>query len=274
MAMKSYKPTTSSLRFRTGLTFSELTGDKPLKRLTKGKPETGGRGAGGRISSWQRGGGHKQKYRRVDFRRDKHGIPGRVSTLEYDPNRSAFIALVVYKDGEKRYMLAPEGLKVGATVLSGPDAPLEPGNHLPLGRIPLGMNVHNVEMQPGRGGQLVRAAGAVAVLMAREGEYATLRMPSGEMRQVLARCCATLGVVGNQEHMNISLGKAGRSRWLGRRPHVRGVAMNPHDHPHGGGEGKTSGGRHPVTPWGIPTKGYKTRNKRKYSSKFIVKRRK
>jgi large subunit ribosomal protein L2 len=227
MAMKSYKPTTSSLRFRTGLTFQELTAEKPLKRLTKGKSGTGGRGAGGRISSWQRGGGHKKKYRRVDFRRDKHGIPGTVSTLEYDPNRSAFIALITYQDGEKRYLLAPEGLKVGSTVLSGPDAPLEPGNHLPLERIPLGMNVHNVEMQPGRGGQLVRA-----------------------------------------------VGKAGRNRWRGIRPHVRGVAMNPHDHPHGGGEGKTSGGRHPVTPWGVPTKGYKTRKKRKYSSKFIVKRRK
>ncbi len=274
MAMKSYKPTTSSLRFRTGLSFEELTVDKPLKRLTKGKPGTGGRGAGGRVSSWQRGGGHKKKYRRVDFRRDKHGIPAVVSTLEYDPNRSAFIALVVYQDGEKRYLLAPDGLKVGSTVLSGPESPLEPGNHLPLERIQLGMSVHNVEMHPGKGGQLVRAAGAAAVLMAREGEYATLKMPSGEMRQVLAKCYATLGVVGNQEHMNISIGKAGRSRWLGRRPHVRGVAMNPHDHPHGGGEGKTSGGRHPVTPWGIPTKGYKTRKKRKYSSKFIVKRRK
>ena len=274
MGMKSYKPTTPSLRFRTGLTFAELTDDKPLKRLTKGKPGTGGRGAGGRVSSWQRGGGHKQKYRRIDFRRDKFGIPGVVSTLEYDPNRSAFIALVTYQDGEKRYLLAPEGLKVGATVLSGPDAPLEPGNCLPLDRIPPGMRVHNVELHPGKGGQLVRAAGVGATLMAKEGRYATLKMPSGEVRQVLARCYATLGVVGNQEHMNISLGKAGRSRWLGRRPHVRGVAMNPHDHPHGGGEGKTSGGRHPVTPWGIPTKGYKTRNKRKYSSKFIVKRRK
>jgi large subunit ribosomal protein L2 len=274
MAMKSYKPTTSSLRFRTGLTFEELTADKPLKRLTKGKSGTGGRGAGGRVSTWQRGGGHKRKYRRVDFRRDKPGIPGVVSSLEYDPNRSAFIALITYKDGDKRYLLAPEGLKVGATVLSGPDAPLEPGNHLPLDRIPLGMMVHNIEMHPGKGGQLVRAAGAGATLMAKEGGYATLKMPSGEMRQVLARCYATLGVVGNQEHMNISIGKAGRNRWRGKRPHVRGVAMNPHDHPHGGGEGKTSGGRHPVTPWGVPTKGYKTRKKRKYSSKFIVKRRK
>jgi large subunit ribosomal protein L2 len=274
MGIKSYKPVTSSLRFRTGLTYEELTGAKPLKRLTKGKPSTGGRGAGGRVSSWHRGGGHKKRYRRVDFRRDKHGIAGVVSTLEYDPNRSAFIALVCYKDGDKRYMLAPEGLKVGSQVMSGPDAPLEPGNALPLDKIPLGMVVHNIEMHPGKGGQLARSAGAGATLMAKEGEYATLKMPSGEMRLVLSRCYATLGVVGNQDHMNISIGKAGRSRWMGRRPIVRGVAMNPHDHPHGGGEGKTSGGRHPVTPWGVPTKGYKTRKKRKYSSKFIVKRRK
>jgi len=274
MGIKSYKPVTSSLRFRTGLSFEELTAAKPLKRLTKGKPSTGGRGAGGRVSSWHRGGGHKKRYRRVDFRRDKHGIEGVVSTLEYDPNRSAFIALVCYKDGDKRYMLAPEGLKVGSRVMSGPDAPLEPGNALPLDKIPLGMVVHNIEMHPGKGGQLVRSAGAGATLMAKEGEYCTLKMPSGEVRLVLSRCYATLGVVGNQDHMNISIGKAGRSRWMGRRPIVRGVAMNPHDHPHGGGEGKTSGGRHPVTPWGVPTKGYKTRKKRKYSSKFIVKRRK
>jgi large subunit ribosomal protein L2 len=274
MGIKSYKPVTSSLRFRTGLDFEELTGVKPQKRLTKGKHSTGGRGAGGRVSSWHRGGGHKKKYRRIDFRRDKHGIAGVVSALEYDPNRSAFIALVTYKDGEKRYMLAPDGLKVGSQVMSGPDAPLEPGNCLPLAKVPLGMVVHNIELHPGKGGQLARAAGVGATLMAKEGEYATLKMPSGEMRLVLARCCATLGVVGNQEHMNISIGKAGRSRWMGRRPIVRGVAMNPHDHPHGGGEGKTSGGRHPVTPWGVPTKGYKTRNKRKYSSKFIIKRRK
>jgi large subunit ribosomal protein L2 len=273
MGIKSYKPTTSSLRFRTGLTYEELTASEPLKRLTKGKSSSGGRGAGGRVSVWQRGGGHKQKYRRIDFRRDKHGIEGVVSTLEYDPNRSAFIALVTYRDGDKRYLLAPEGLKVGSRVMSGPEAPLEPGNALPLDRIPLGMMVHNVEMHPGKGGQLVRAAGGGATLMAKEGAYVTLKMPSGEMRLVLARCYATLGVVGNQEHMNISIGKAGRNRWLGIRPHVRGVAMNPHDHPHGGGEGKTSGGRHPVTPWGIPTKGYKTRKKRKYSSKFIIKRR-
>jgi large subunit ribosomal protein L2 len=274
MGIKSYKPVTSSLRFRTGLTFEELTGAKPLKRLTKGKPSTGGRGAGGRVSHWHHGGGHKKRYRRIDFRRDKHGIAGVVSTLEYDPNRSAFIALVCYKDGDKRYMLAPEGLKVGSQVMSGPDAPLEPGNALPLDKIPLGMVVHNIEMHPGKGGQLARSAGVGATLMAKEGEYSTLKMPSGEMRLVLSRCYATLGVVGNQDHMNISIGKAGRSRWMGRRPIVRGVAMNPHDHPHGGGEGKTSGGRHPVTPWGVPTKGYKTRKKRKYSSKFIVKRRK
>jgi large subunit ribosomal protein L2 len=274
MGIKKYKPVTSSMRFKTGLSFEELTTDRPEKTLTRGKPGRAGRASSGRISVWRKGGGHKKKYRMVDFRREKHGIPGRVATIEYDPNRSAFIALVHYADGEKRYILMPAGLSVGAEVRSGPDVPLEKGNALPLARIPLGMTVHNVELTPGRGGQIVRSAGSRATLLAKEGDYVTLKLPSGEMRMVLARCYATIGEVSNQDHMNISLGKAGRSRWLGRRPKVRGVAMNPHDHPHGGGEGKTSGGRHPVTPWGVPTKGYKTRKRRKPSGRLIVKRRK
>ena len=274
MAVKKYKPITPGMRYKTGLTFEELTTDRPHKGLTKGKSSKAGRGGGGRISVRRKGGGHKRKYRAIDFKRDKKGVPGSVATIEYDPNRSAFIALVSYQDGEKRYILAPAGLQVGAQIVSGPGAPLEPGNALPIEKIPLGMVVHNVELTPERGGQIVRAAGAGATLMAKEGEYATLKLPSGEMRLVLARCYATLGEVGNQDHMNVSLGKAGRGRWLGRRPKVRGVAMNPHDHPHGGGEGKTSGGRHPVTPWGVPTKGYKTRKKKKSSGRFIVKKRK
>ena len=274
MAVKKYKPITAGMRYKTGLTFEELTTDRPHKGLTKGKSSKAGRGGGGRISVRRRGGGHKRKYRAIDFKRDKKGVPGSVATIEYDPNRSAFIALVSYRDGEKRYILAPAGLQVGAQIVSGPGAPLEPGNALPIEKIPLGMVIHNVELTPERGGQIVRAAGAGATLMAKEGEYATLKLPSGEMRLVLARCYATLGEVGNQDHMNVSLGKAGRGRWLGRRPKVRGVAMNPHDHPHGGGEGKTSGGRHPVTPWGVPTKGYKTRKKKKSSGRFIVKKRK
>jgi large subunit ribosomal protein L2 len=274
MAIKSYKPITAGMRYKTGLTFEELTTDRPLKKLAKGKSSKAGRGGGGRISVRRKGGGHKRKYRAIDFKRDKVGVPGTVATIEYDPNRSAFIALISYRDGDKRYILAPAGLQAGAQVLSGPEASLEPGNALPLEKIPLGMVVHNIELTPGRGGQIVRAAGAGATLMAKEGEYATVKLPSGEMRMVLARCYATLGEVGNQDHMNVSLGKAGRNRWLGKRPKVRGVAMNPHDHPHGGGEGKSSGGRHPVTPWGVPTKGYKTRKKKKASGRLIVKKRK
>jgi len=274
MGIKNYKPTTPGSRFKTGLSFEELTAKQPHKPLTKGKSSKAGRGTSGRISVWHRGGGHKRKYRQIDFKRDKHGVPGKIATIEYDPNRSAFIALVHYRDGDKRYILGAAGMKVGNDVLSGPDAPLEIGNALPLERIPLGMAVHNVEMSPGKGGAMVRAAGSSATLMAKEGSYVTLKLPSGEMRMVLARCYATLGDVGNADHMNVSLGKAGRNRWLGHRPKVRGVAMNPHDHPHGGGEGKTSGGRHPVTPWGVPTKGYKTRKKKKLSGKFIVKRKK
>ncbi len=274
MGLKKYKPTTSTERFHSGLTYDEITRETSEKSLTRGLPQKSGRGAGGRIAVRRKGGGHKRKYRVIDFKRDKVGIPGKVATIEYDPNRSANIALVVYADGEKRYIVAPEGLKVGQAVLSGPGAPLENGNTLPLENIPLGMTVHNVELQLGKGAQLVRSAGTSAVLMAKEGDYVSLKLPSGEIRMVFKKCSATLGTVGNADHMNISLGKAGRSRWLGRRPKVRGVAMNPHDHPLGGGEGKTSGGRHPVTPWGKPTRGYKTRKKRKLSSKFIVKRRK
>jgi len=274
MGIKNYKPTTPGSRFKTGLNFEELTATTPHKPLASGKPGKAGRAASGRISVWRRGGGHKRKYRQIDFKRDKHGVPGKVASVEYDPNRSAFIALVHYRDGDKRYVLATKGMKPGDEIVSGPDSPLETGNALPLEKIPLGMVVHNVEMSPGRGGAMVRAAGGSATLMAKEGSYVTLKLPSGEMRMVLGRCYATLGEVSNADHMNISLGKAGRSRWLGRRPKVRGVAMNPHDHPHGGGEGKTSGGRHPVTPWGVPTKGYKTRKKKKLSGKFIVKRRK
>ncbi len=274
MGIKKYNPRTPSLRYKTTLTFDEITTRVPEKSLTKGLSYKAGRGAGGRISVRRRGGGHKKKYRVIDFKRDKYGVPGKIVSVEYDPNRTANIALVSYADGEKRYILAPKGLQVGATVMSGPEAPLESGNSLPLEAIPLGMTVHNVELQLGRGGQMVRSAGMSASVVAKEGDYVTLKLPSGEMRMVFKKCSATLGIVGNEDHMNVNLGKAGRSRWLGKRPKVRGVVMNPHDHPHGGGEGKTSGGRHPVTPWGVPTKGYKTRKKSKSSSRFIVKKRK
>ena len=274
MGIKKYNPRTPSLRYKTGLTFDEITNTEPEKSLTVGLNKNAGRGAGGRIAVRRRGGGHKRKYRIIDFKRDKTGIPGKVVSIEYDPNRTANIALVVYADGEKRYILAPKGLKVGREVISGANAPVEIGNTMPLENVPLGHTVHNVELELGRGGQLVRAAGLGASVVAKEGDYVTVKLPSGEMRMVFKKCSATLGTVGNEDHMNVTLGKAGRSRWLGKRPKVRGVVMNPHDHPHGGGEGKTSGGRHPVTPWGIPTKGYKTRKKSKSSSKFIVKKRK
>ncbi|MBN2442037.1 MAG: 50S ribosomal protein L2 [Spirochaetales bacterium] len=281
MGIKKYKPMTAGQRYKTSMDFDEITSKTSEKSLTKGLSFKAGRGASGRISVRRKGGGHKRKYREIDFRRDKYSkdnlkksIPGKVATLEYDPNRSANIALINYVDGEKRYILAPKGLQVGMTVQSGFDAPLEIGNALSLERIPLGMVVHNVELQLGKGGQLVRSAGTGATIVAKEGEYVTLRLPSGEMRLVFKKCFATLGVVGNEDHMNVSLGKAGRNRWLGNRPKVRGVAMNPIDHPHGGGEGKSSGGRHPVTPWGVPTKGYKTRKKRKTTGKFIIKKRK
>ncbi|MEJ2663182.1 MAG: 50S ribosomal protein L2 [Spirochaetia bacterium] len=274
MGIKKYKPTTAGQRYKTGLTFEDVTREKPEKSLSKGLPFKAGRGAGGRISVRRKGGRHKRKYRVIDFKRDKFGIPGKVASIEYDPNRSANIALIHYADGEKRYILAPKGITVDRQIMSGPDAPLEVGNSLPLEKIPLGMTVHNLELRRGRGGQLVRAAGTGASLVAKEGDYATLKLPSGEMRMIFVKCYATLGEIGNEDKMNVSLGKAGRSRWLGKRPKVRGVAMNPIDHPHGGGEGKSSGGRHPVSPTGIPTKGYKTRKKRKVSNKFIVKRRK
>lgn len=274
MGLKVYKPNTPGLRYRTTLDFSDLDKKDAEKRLTKGKAFKAGRDSAGRISVRRKGGRHKRLYRTVDFKRDKHGIPGRVAAIEYDPNRSANLALVIYADGEKRYILAPRGLQKGATVQSGDTVAPSVGNCLPLDSIPLGTSVHNVELQLGKGGQMVRSAGTAAIVQARDGDYVTLRLPSGETRLVFRRCRATIGVVGNEDHMNVSLGKAGTSRHLGRRPKVRGVAMNPVDHPLGGGEGRSSGGRHPVSPWGQPTKGYKTRKKRKSSDKFIVKRRK
>jgi large subunit ribosomal protein L2 len=253
--------------------FKELSRKKPERSLLEGRTrKSGGRNAHGHTTAWHRGGGHKRRYRRIDFRRDKIGIPARVASIEYDPNRSANVALLHYKDGEKRYILAPNELRVGDVVMSGPDAEIRPGNALPLAKIPLGSVVHAVEMKVGKGAQLVRAAGVGAQLMAREGQYATLRMPSNEHRMIFADCMATVGQVGNTEHENQSIGKAGRARWLGKRPNVRGVAMNPIDHPMGGGEGKSSGGRHPCTPWGVPTKGHKTRRNVR-TDKYIVKRR-
>jgi large subunit ribosomal protein L2 len=269
MAIKSYRPYTPSRRTMTVEARREVSRDQPEKSLVEGKRRTGGRNSAGRITSRFIGGGHKKKYRVVDFKRDKTGVPARVASIEYDPNRSARIALLHYADGEKRYILAPVGLEVGRTVLSGPQADILVGNALPLQNIPAGTIVHNVELRPGKGAQLARSAGAQAQLVSREGGAALLKLPSGEVRRVPAECMATVGQVGNLEHENVSLGKAGRTRWLGKRPHNRGVSMNPVDHPHGGGEGKTSGGRHPVTPWGQPTRGYKTRNNKR-TEKWIV----
>jgi len=274
MALKKYKPTTSTLRFRIDVSRDEITRDEPEKSLVVMLHKTGGRNNQGRVTAWQRGGGHKRKYRIIDFKRNKHGIPAVVREIEYDPNRSAYIALLVYADGEKRYILAPNGVKVGDTLMSGENAEVRVGNALPLEKIPPGMMVHNIEMIPGKGGQVARSAGAGAQIMAKEGDYALLRMPSGEIRKFRLSCYATIGQVGNLEHINVSLGKAGRSRWLGRRPHVRGVAMNPIDHPMGGGEGRSSGGRHPCSPWGQLAKGLKTRKKHKPSDALIVSRRK
>jgi large subunit ribosomal protein L2 len=254
-------------------TFEEITRSTPEPSLLEPLRRSGGRSNTGQVTAWLKGGGHKRRYRRIDFKRDKVDVPARVATIEYDPNRSARIALLHYADGEKRYILAPLGLKVGDKIETGPSADIRPGNALPLRVIPLGSVVHNIELKPGRGGQIVRSAGGGAQLMAREGKYANLKLPSGETRLVLVECIATIGQVGNIDHENISIGKAGRARWKGRRPGVRGVAMNPVDHPHGGGEGRTSGGRHPVTPWGIPTKGHKTRKRKKQSNRLIVKRR-
>ncbi len=276
MPVKKFRPITPTLRYKTVNSFEELTHDRPEKSLLRGAVyKSGGRNNQGRMTMRRRGGGHKRRYREIDFKRNKIGVPGKVSSIEYDPNRSAFIALIVYADGDKRYILAPAGLKAGDSVVAGPDAPVSIGNALPLANIPLGSTIHNVELNPGAGGQMARSAGAEVQLLGRDEESgrAQLRLPSGEIRQVLVQCMATLGQVGNVEHGNVVLGKAGRSRWLGRRPKVRGVVMNPVDHPHGGGEGKTSGGRHPVTPWGKPTKGYKTRKRKNRSSDMILRRR-
>lgn len=274
MPVKRFNPTTPVLRYKTVASFTDLSENAPEKSLIAPLSKSGGRNSQGRMTMRRRGGGHKRRYRIIDFRRDKTGVPARVASLEYDPNRSAFIALLFYRDGEKRYILAPNGLKVGDVVSAGPDAAIQVGNALPLARIPIGTTVHNVEMQPGRGGQLARSAGAEAQVAGRDEQRAQLKLPSGEIREVPVQCMATIGQVGNVDHGNVVVGKAGRSRWLGRRPKVRGVAMNPHDHPHGGGEGKTSGGRHPVTPWGQPTKGYKTRKRKNKSNGLILRRRK
>jgi large subunit ribosomal protein L2 len=275
VAIKKYKPTSPGRRFVTVVDRKGvLTAERPLKSLLAPLRKTGGRNNQGRITVRHRGGGHKRMLRLIDFKRDKDGIPARVATIEYDPNRSAHIALLHYADGEKRYILAPVGLEVGQTVMSGPEADIKPGNALPLRNIPLGTMVHNVELRPGQGGKLVRAAGSAAQIMAKEGDYVQLRMPSGEIRLVHANCRATVGQVGNVDHENVTIGKAGRARWLGIRPTVRGVVMNPVDHPHGGGEGRSPIGRHPVTPWGKPALGVKTRKKNKPSDRLILKRRK
>jgi large subunit ribosomal protein L2 len=274
MAVKKFRPVTPTLRYKTVNSFEELSSDKPEKSLVSGAvTKSGGRNNLGRMTMRRRGGGHKRRYRIIDFKRNKVGVPGRVDSVEYDPNRSAFIALIAYADGDKRYILAPLGLQVGAEVMAGPEALIQVGNSLPLANIPVGSTIHNVELNPGRGGQLARSAGTEVQLLGRDEGRAQLRLPSGETREVLVQCMATLGQVGNVEHANVVIGKAGRSRWLGRRPKVRGVVMNPVDHPHGGGEGKSSGGRHPVTPWGKPTKGYKTRKRKNQSNQWIIRRR-
>ncbi len=274
MALKAYRPTSPGRRWMTALADGEVTRKRPEKALTVFHLRTGGRNADGHMTVRFRGGGHKRLYRVIDFKRDKLGVPARVAAIEYDPNRSARIALLHYADGEKRYILAPVGLSVNDTVQSGPSAEVRPGNALPLGAMPLGTTIHNIELKPGKGGQLIRSAGGFAQVMGRDGDYVQVRLKSGEMRRILATCMATVGQVGNLDHENVAVGKAGRSRWKGRRPHVRGVVMNPVDHPHGGGEGKSGQGNpHPVSPWGVPTKGYKTR-RRKATDKFIIARRK
>jgi large subunit ribosomal protein L2 len=274
MGIRRYKSMTPGRRGMSVSDFAELTTSTPTKSLLATWKRSGGRNARGRITMRRRGGGHKRRIRIIDYKRDKVGIPAKVATIEYDPNRSARIALLFYADGEKRYIIAPNGVKVGDVIETGAGSDIMPGNSMPLINIPLGTWVYNIEMIPGKGGQIARAAGTYAQLMAKEGKYALLRLPSGELRQFINRCQATIGQVGNTDHENIKIGKAGRNRWFGKRPKVRGVAMNPVDHPHGGGEGRTSGGRHPVTPWGKPTKGAKTRQKKKASNRFIVKRRK
>jgi large subunit ribosomal protein L2 len=272
MALKKFKPTSAGRRHQTNTAFGELTTSSPEKSLVRGLTKKGGRNSKGRITCRHRGGGHKRRYRFIDFKRNKLNIPARVASIEYDPNRSARIALLHYLDGDKRYIVAPNQLKEGDLVVSGETADIQAGNTLPLRFIPLGTLIHNIELRPGKGAQMVRAAGTVAQLLAKEGNYSHIRLPSGEVRLIHLDCKATIGQISNLEHENISYGKAGKTRWLGRRPHVRGVVMNPVDHPHGGGEGRTSGGRHPVTPWGVPTKGYKTRGK-KPSDRYILRRR-
>jgi len=272
MALKKVKPVSPGRRTQVYSTFEEISRSTPEKSLLRPINKSGGRNVHGRITSWHRGGGHKRHYRVIDFKRDKTGIPAKVATIEYDPNRSVRIALLQYADGEKRYILAPLNLQVGTTVISGPDADIRPGNTLPMTNIPLGTLIHNIELQPGKGGQIVRSAGTFAQLMAKEAPYALVKLPSGEVRMILINCKATIGQLGNSDHENISLGKAGRKRWLGRRPTVRGVAMNPVDHPMGGGEGRSSGGRHPCTPWGKPTKGYRTRKNKKTDRYIVTKR--
>ena len=272
MPFRKLNPTSPGTRFQTVQTFDDITTQEPHKPLVEPLHSTGGRNNAGHLTSWWRGGGHKRMYRIIDFKRDKRDIPAKVATIEYDPNRSARIALLTYADGEKRYILQPNGLKVGDTIISGDNVDILPGNALPLKNIPLGTLLHNVELRPGKGGQIARSAGSSVQLVAKEAGYASVKMPSSEIRKINVECFATIGQVGNIDHENVSIGKAGRSRWLGQRPHVRGVAMNPVDHPLGGGEGKTSGGRHPVTPWGQPTKGYKTRHN-KSTDKYIVRRR-
>lgn len=274
MAIRKYKPTSPGSRFRTVSTFDEVTVSKPEKSLLLPLKENAGRNNRGRITTRFRGSGHKRRYRMIDFRRDKDNVPAKVASIEYDPNRSSRIALLKYIDGEKKYIIAPEKIKVGDTIISGSEADITPGNALPLENIPLGTVVHNLELKLGKGAQLVRSAGTWAQIVAREGKYTNVKLVSGEVRMILSKCKATIGQIGNQEHDIIRIGKAGKNRWLGKRPHVRGVAMNPVDHPMGGGEGKTSGGRHPVSPWGKLAKGKKTRKKRNVNDKFIVTKRK
>ena len=273
MPLKRTKPTSPGRRFQTYDTFEDITTSRPERSLLRPLKKTGGRNVHGRVTCRHRGGGHKQRYRLIDFGRDKTDVPAKVASIEYDPNRSARIALLHYVDGEKRYIVAPHDLSVGDMVVSSETADIKPGNVLPLRNIPLGTHIHNIELRPGRGSQLVRSAGGYAQLMAKEGRYAQVKLPSGEVRMILIDCKATIGQVGNSEHGKVCLGKAGRKRWLGRRPKVRGVAMNPVDHPMGGGEGKASGGRHPCSPWGVPSKGFRTRKKKKVSDRLIVRRR-
>ncbi|HRX15369.1 MAG TPA: 50S ribosomal protein L2 [Spirochaetota bacterium] len=274
MGIKNYRPITPIQRYKTTLDYADITVDSPFKGLTKGKSQKAGRGAGNQISVRRKGGGHKRKYRVIDFKRNKIDVPGKVETIEYDPNRSANIALILYKDGERRYIVAPNNLSVGDEIVSGEKVEVRVGNAMPLKNIPVGTSICNVELSLGKGGQLARSAGGAAQITGREGKYCMVKLPSGEMRRVLKECMATIGEIGNKDHMNVTIGKAGRSRWMNKRPKVRGCAMNPVDHPLGGGEGKSAGKRHPVSPTGVPAKGYKTRKKNKYSDNMIINRRK